>query len=284
LMRDGVSAPEIFMVKRAGGLGDVLGGAYVFPGGKVDADDAGDALLMRLSGHEASKTPMERESSAGAANAQDPLEAPWGAAFYVAAIRETFEEAGVLLGTWQPGANVQALRDRLNAGEAFATLANEASMQFETQHLAAYTRWITPEAAPKRFDARFFLAAMPAGQEASFDAKETTEGVWVTAADALARFEAGDFPLAPPTFKSLEELRAHASVADALASARAGARPEIMPIATKRGEDRVLIFPGDKDHPVSVKHLVGDTRMVWRGSKFVTLSVHRELPEAPPAA
>jgi 8-oxo-dGTP pyrophosphatase MutT (NUDIX family) len=179
LMRDSAAGVEIFMVKRAGGMGDVLGGAYVFPGGKVDAADAQDALWMRFSAVNAAEMPMNTASSP-----EDALRDPWGMAFSVAAIRETFEEAGVLLGAWRDGVDLAALRARLNAGEAFSDLAAEADMRFNPAHFAPYTRWVTPEAAPKRFDARFFLAAMPNDQQASFDDKETTEGVWVTAAQA----------------------------------------------------------------------------------------------------
>jgi 8-oxo-dGTP pyrophosphatase MutT (NUDIX family) len=262
---------EVFMVQRHG-LSDVLGGAFVFPGGKIDADDAAPALLARLHGASAQEL---------AARLGEPDDHAAGAAMVTGAMRETFEEAGVLhflgrdAGRSPSRAALQEARAKLNAGQAFSAVVAELDVQLDAAALAPWARWVTPDIAPKRFDARFFFAAMPPDQEAIFDPHETTEGRWVKPAEALELFLNGAedaFPLAPPTYKTLESLANFATVQAALTAARSRIPPIIMPVAHKIDGERVLAFPGDSLHPVSTPALDGETRLVWKGTRFTTIS------------
>ena len=271
LLRDSNNSVEVFMVQRHG-LSDVLGGAFVFPGGKIDADDAAPALLARLHGASV------QDLATGLGEPDNPTSA---AAMVTGAMRETFEEAGVLhflnngTGRSPSSALLQAARAKLNAGEAFSAIVNELDVHLDATALAPWARWVTPDIAPKRFDARFFFAAMPPEQEASFDPHETTEGRWIKPAEALELFLHGAedaFPLAPPTYKTLESLAKFSSAQQALAAARRRVPPIIMPVAHKIDGERVLTFPGDALHPVSANALDGDTRLVWKGTRFTTIS------------
>ncbi len=162
-----------------------MSNAFVFPGGKIDPDDGSPE---------------------------------------VAAVRELFEEAGVLLGDRSLTPDAQAgWRRRLLAGEAsFAELIAAERLAPDRSRLRPWSRWITPSFEPKRFDAQFFLAELPPDQVPSFDAQETVEELWVTPADALARQSAGTLRLPPPQLRTFHELAACASLGIALA--RAGER------------------------------------------------------------
>jgi 8-oxo-dGTP pyrophosphatase MutT (NUDIX family) len=181
LLRDGPSGLEVLMVARAREV-DFAAGALVFPGGRVEAEDAALAAP------------------------EDPL-----GAFRVAAIRETFEECGVLLA--EPGATA-------GAGAFGAALAAQR-LAPATRALAHFAHWITPRHSPKRYDTHFFLARAPAGQEAVQDGREAVEAVWVNPAAALAEAEAGRRTLVFPTRLNLRRLAPMRSVAEALAHAAA---------------------------------------------------------------
>jgi 8-oxo-dGTP pyrophosphatase MutT (NUDIX family) len=190
---------------------------FVFPGGKLDADDADLAT---------------------------------------AAIRELFEEAGVLLvrGALDPERRA-AWRARLNAGEAsFTRLLREERLEPDFARLHAWARWVTPSIEPKRFDAHFYLAEMPADQATSYDQKETVEEAWVAPAEAIARHldAASGFRLPPPQLRTLHELNeAGASLGALVAAARARA-PHVAPVmprfADLGGGKMALLLPWDPDY------------------------------------
>lgn len=209
-------------------LSDVLGGAHTFPGGKVDAGDL------------AAQAGVDVEP----ALLRDALDEPQltpaqGAALYVAALRELQEEAGI-------------------AGLA-------------ASQLVPWSRWITPAAsrrARKHFDARFFAALAPAGQEAAHDCREAVASAWFTPADALREFAAGRMQLAPPQLMSLLQLAAHRTADDALCAARARRPPAIQPAALEVDGRSCVCFPGDPQHPVAAPVLSGPTRLVWANGRF----------------
>ncbi len=128
----------------------------------------------------------------------------------------------------------------------------EAGLALEVSALVPWVRWVTPEISPRRFDARFFLARAPAGQEPKVDGYEAVEGLWISPAEAMQRWEGGAMQLAPATAKSLELLSAHGTVQAALAEAASRPPPLAMPHVwndKERGQAYISL-PGDPRHPL----------------------------------
>lgn len=188
-----------------------VGGAYLFPGGAVDDDDAAPALWARCRGRSDAEASAVLGFPAG------------GLAFWVAGLRESFEEAGLLLGEPALPAGRQAqLRADLEEGRrTFAEVCEEADLTLHAGDMHAFSHWVTPQGAPRRYDTRFFVAQAPSGQEPSADLTETVEHLWIRPEDALARNEAGGFELIFPTLRSLVTLSAFATAAEVLAAASA---------------------------------------------------------------
>ena len=176
---------------------------FVFPGGTVRADD-------HLDPDEATTLGLDPGALHAALDAhQDPfaLEPDGGLSLWVAALRELFEEAGVLLAENAGGAladlsapdradHFQALRDRLQGGRlSLAELGRREGLLLAAERLVYFSRWITPSRSPRRYDTRFFVAEVPAGHLAGHCQIETTDGVWISPRDALARQASEDFPM-----------------------------------------------------------------------------------------
>ena len=261
LLRDAPGGFEVFMVKRSG-LSDVLGEAHVFPGGKIDAVDNSSAMLARIHGLAALDT---------AALGEDlPVERAAG--MFVAAARETFEEAGVLLARCSAGdlaGDLSAARARLNAKEPFDAVLASIDALLDSAALVPWVRWVTPVMLAKRFDARFFLAAAPAGQEAVHDNYEATHSEWLKPRDAVMRWEQGGLQLAPATFMSLQHLAHFDSIDAALADARSRRPPVIQPVGFATDGVRCLALPGDINHPLAKRAIPGPVRLIWDGAKFI---------------
>jgi 8-oxo-dGTP pyrophosphatase MutT (NUDIX family) len=230
----GASGLEVFMVRRHGRSAFVPG-AFVFPGGSVSADDTA------------------AESAPGICDGAPDGPTALGCGFRVAAIRECFEEAGVLLATRQGApvafagdelSRLADLRAALNRHETTAAdVARALDATLATATLLHWAHWITPEPMPKRFDTHFFLAAMPALQQAAHDQIETTAGIWIRPEDALARFEGGDFPLVFATIHQLRALTGLTSLADAHARF-AGTTPRtIHPRIVQHDDRTVIVLP-----------------------------------------
>jgi 8-oxo-dGTP pyrophosphatase MutT (NUDIX family) len=227
----------------------------VFPGGKVDASDAAALALA---------SPVPARARAFEAEETSAL------ALCVAACRETLEEAGIvplLDGTPEIAA---LLRADLAAGASLADALASRGARLDLALLEPFARWVTPEAEQRRFDARFFLLALPPGQEASHDQHETTQSFWASPAEVLRRFEAGEVFLAPPTTRTLELLRSIASYDDARALARAQGLDPVCPRFLLRDGVAVLALPGDPEHPVGERRVAGPTRFVLRDGRFVS--------------
>jgi len=246
---DGAPAVEVCMLRR-NLASEFVAGAYVFPGGSVDPEDRGRAaeeLCRGLSDARASEL-LGIDSG--------------GLAFWVAALRECFEEAGVLvaqprdaadgtdlLDTTDPGvrARFEAHRREINEGRAgLLELCRAEGLVLAADTVHYVSHWITPELAPKRFDTRFFVTAAPSGQVAHHDEGETIASLWVRPADALARFAAGEIELLPPTIANLEKLALHDSTGSVMTWARGVTDvPAILPIVLIE-DGRVLVLrPGD---------------------------------------
>ena len=196
-----------------------LPGAHVFPGGVVEeADFAPEtgALCRTLTFDQAHR--IIRDVS--------PPQKSLG--FFVAAIREAFEESGILLAHGGGSrlsiggsklTRLDGCRSEVHASPSvFASRLRDEGLKLATGRLFYFAHWITPEVLPIRFDARFFVAAAPAGQEASPDGKETVEARWISPQDALAEHQMDRLKLAPPTFHSLSELAGFRTVDEAVAS------------------------------------------------------------------
>lgn len=207
LVRDGERGLEVFLMRRNRSSGFVPG-AWVFPGGRVDAADADPSLAER------------------ARNLAPVPDAP----FWMAAARETFEETGVLLAHgartetavgWRDAlledrATLTALFDALGGGPDFSRAV----------HIA---HWITPIAEPRRFDTHFFAALIPADQQAVPDPREMSDAIWISPVAALARHGDGTLPMVFPTVRTLETLREHASASSVLDAFRGKSVRTILP-------------------------------------------------------
>lgn len=218
--RDSSSAPEVLMLQRPGSM-KFAAGAYVFPGGRVDEADSDPGIGWY------GPSPAEFGAKLGA-----PPDL--ARALVVAAVRETYEEAGVLLAGTPDGAVAEpsgeswdADRVALNAGGlSFPDLLAKRGLVVLADRLAAWDRWITPEAEPRRFDARFFAAVVPPGQSARGHLAEAEDLAWVDPAAGLDRARAGEIMLLPPTATILGEI---AGLAGSLSQSLAKPR-EIKPI------------------------------------------------------
>jgi 8-oxo-dGTP pyrophosphatase MutT (NUDIX family) len=268
MLRDSGDGLEVLLMRRHADS-SVLGGAYVFPGGKVDQADSASDLLTRLD-----RAPAELQPQLGEAE----LAAAGAAALFVAAAREAFEESGVLYArhAGQPLA-AQAQHegfDALRQGQPFGQLLARHGLQLDTHDLAPWSRWITPRRPSlmnKRFDTRFFLAAVPVGQEARCDDFEVTEARWFTPRAALRQYRDHAIDLAPPQIVSLLHLMQYRDVTQAMTDARSRRPPLIEPqLLEETAEARVLCYPGDPGHPVRGNAFPAPvpTRVIWRNKRF----------------
>jgi 8-oxo-dGTP pyrophosphatase MutT (NUDIX family) len=225
---------EVCLLRRSDASG-FMPGSYVFPGGWIDAADRDAAFWQARC--DLPPDALERRLARGA----DPGTA-LGAA--VAAVRETFEEAGVLFA--RPQASVDAAS---TAGrEAFRRGFAQGDLRLELSALAPWSHWITPVGMPKRFDTRFFVAVLPPGQEVRPDGRETTAAVWNTPRQALEANMSGRQPLSPPTLTTLQQLLAHPTVASLVenASHRQWGEPilpRLVPLGKVHGA--VIVKPWD---------------------------------------
>src|SRR5436305_148829 len=235
LLRDGAAGEiEVFMMVRHYEI-DFNSGALVFPGGSVDKGDkeiiADPALYS--GGERLDEVTLS---------------------FRIAAIRETFEESGILLARPKGSkALVDAKRakqieaahraDLCDSKISFLKVLTDNGMVLALDELVPYAHWITPEGMPKRFDTWFFLAAAPPEQVGAHDGKESTDSIWVSPREALEGGESGRFKLPFPTTRNLIKLGKQASVAAALDDARRRSVVTVTPIMTRHNGGRQLRIP-----------------------------------------
>lgn len=232
LLRKGKSGLEVLFLKRSPRSG-FIPGAWVFPGGTVDKEDGDATLLPRLQGI----TPE------GAGNRLDPVgREPPAIAYWVAALRETFEETGVLLRqdpmdgkACGKAARILA-RSRLLAGEVDFTEVLEAlDISLDAGALAYIGHWLTPECEPRRYDTRFFAAELKGDAEVIPHEREMVDSLWITPADALSRNSKGTFPLVLPTMVTLEELEPFPNPGEALAYLKEKEVTQLLPKPERAG-------------------------------------------------
>jgi 8-oxo-dGTP pyrophosphatase MutT (NUDIX family) len=242
LVRDAAAGLEVFLVERHHEI-DFATGALVFPGGKLDPGDRDPRVLARC------------------ARGPDPPD-EGALALRVTAIRETFEEAGVLLARPRgSGELVDPARAReigirhraplLADALAVADIAEVEDLELATDLLVPFAHWITPEFMPKRFDTHFFLVPAPAGQAARHDGSEAVDSAWITPSLALAEAEAGRRTLIFPTLLNLRKLGCSASVAAALERARRDPIVTVLPRVERREGGAVVRIPPEAGYGIS---------------------------------
>lgn len=266
-IRDGASGLEVLCVERAK-ASQFLGGAIVFPGGKLDPADRDPRASQGASTPDPAATAFAPDADTARALA-------------VAACRECFEEAGLLFtdDTSLTEQDRREMRVSLTQGISFPDLVETHGFTLDLAGLVPFARWVTPVVETRRFDTRFYLVTAPPNQAAIHDAHETTSAFWGTPREVLARFERGECQLFPPTHRSLEILAEASSVADAIARARKTSLDEICPELVKQpdvaGDTMALVLPGDREHSIRETRAPGRSRYVLRGERW--------LPEdAPP--
>jgi 8-oxo-dGTP pyrophosphatase MutT (NUDIX family) len=260
VLRDSSAGPEVFMVRRHHAVA-FMAGAHVFPGGRVDAGD-----------HDASADWCD--GIAEAARQLPDLAADAALAYHVAAARELFEEAGVLLarspgGAFMPlaGAEQHARfmrhRHAVHAGtRTLRSILSEEGLRLALDALVAFAHWVTPPVDTRRFDTRFFAALVPPSQTPAHEEVESTESAWTTAAAALAAATRGEIVLPPPTWATLRELEPFASVDAAIEWARTRTVFRREPKLVEDEHTRMLVLPGD---PLNPEHetVTFETRFRW---------------------
>jgi 8-oxo-dGTP pyrophosphatase MutT (NUDIX family) len=255
ILRDGADGIEVFMVVRHHEI-DFASGALVFPGGKVDAED-GDAGWAEL----APQVPAEPDRS-----------------FFVAAGRETFEEAGLVLARRRGASEildadaahrlVETYRAPLLKGATtFVDVMRRENLVLAGDRMVPFAHWITPEAVPKRFDTHFFLITAPMAQLGAHDGSESVEGLWITPRQALSEAAAGTRTLVFATRMNLEKLARYATVAEAVEVTRSRPVVTVMPKVLSSVGGRLLAIPAEADYGVTEV-------FVEDGSKFGT-AAHR---------
>ena len=227
LVRDSADGPEVLLLRRHRRSG-FAAGAWVFPGGVVDGGDGDLGLVERMDG----PTPMQWAERLGLS---DPAEA---VSFVTAAVREAFEETGILLGRYDETATNPGRQETLDVARR-ALLAEVVdlrqimvtrSMRITANHLLYVAHWITPEPEPRRYDTRFFLARVPADAVCTPHEAEMAESVWLTARGALHFFESGSLKMLPPTVHTLRRLAGFGSVDEIFAALADAPVPAIMPV------------------------------------------------------
>ena len=240
--------PEVLLLRRNRATGFVPG-AWVFPGGRVDAADGEEALADRWTG-------LTPEGAAGRLGLGMDADPP-AIAYYGAAVREVFEETGLLAGVVGDGgrgggeaansaggapdataghegaetsADLSSAREALlGAGVPFSQVLRALNARLDGTAIEYIAHWVTPVAEPRRYDTRFFAARVPPGATAVHDEREMTGAAWLTPRAALARHRAGNLPMIFPTIRTLEDLCDFATVEDLLAHYRGREIPRVQP-------------------------------------------------------
>ena len=241
--------PEVFLARRHASQ-SFMAGVYVFPGGQLEASDADIAETKLLSASDDFQPHTLLQDS--------NLTRDMALGFYICAIRETFEETGVLFARNASddsidfcNATIQArfaaYRQPLNEGKiTLAEIIRQEGLVVMPELLTPYSHWITPEIVPQRFSTRFFLAEFPHGQNAVTDKDELTSSLWVTPGEALQMYIAGKIAMMPPTLKTLEEMAEFCAIDELFAAARNRKIYPIMPQPMKGG----LKLPHDPEYSI----------------------------------
>ncbi|MBT2478639.1 NUDIX hydrolase [Streptomyces sp. ISL-94] len=248
LLRDTPAGPAVHMLRRRASMA-FAGGAYAYPGGGVDPRDAE---------HQVGWAGPSRQDWA-ARLGTDPAAAQ---AIVCGAVRETFEEAGVLLAGETEDTVVgdttgdawEADRQALVARElSFAEFLDRRGLRLRSDLLGAWARWITPEFEPRRYDTWFFVAALPESQRTRNASTEADRTVWIRPADAAGGYDKGELLMMPPTISTLRSLEPYGSAADALAAAGTQDLTPVLAQAALEDGVVVLSWPGHDEFTKRVR-------------------------------
>jgi 8-oxo-dGTP pyrophosphatase MutT (NUDIX family) len=231
-----------------------FGNAFVFPGGILEEEDCNPKLADYT-------VVTSVEEIKGLLN-ESSISDEKALGLLYAAIRETFEESGVILAVFKSGRNINFKDPKIRKRFAgyrimvyqnkmsLSELAEEEKLVFSLNQLTPFAHWITPEPETARFDTRFFLAQMPLGQEPIHDAVEMTETLWTTPAEALKKQKADEILLMPPTLVILEEISRFSSLSELLGFASSHTIQTILPQVLSGGEGRVILLPHDPEYSI----------------------------------
>lgn len=252
ILRDAAQGFQVLMMQRSM-KADFMPGAYVFPGGGIEREDSDPALFALCSGlDDATASKLLRVERGGLC-------------YWIGAIRECFEEAGVLLCYDRSGALVGLdrpeleqryieYRTALNQGKlGFLEFLRSEDLRMAADRLTYFSHWITPLAAPKRYDTRFFAAVMPQRQEPLHDDQELVDMVWVRPGEALEQERAGKLSLRKPTMDTLTSFTGEPDCASLLGRLEAG-QPDIRPILPAIGADGGRVLPGEQGYAEAVRN------------------------------
>ena len=259
---------------------DFMANAWVFPGGRLDEQDH-VVDVADLTARQAGR------------RLDDDTDPQTALALHVAALRETFEEAGLLLAHRSDDGSMitfddsstrsrfQAFRSAVDEGELdLAELCRREALVLRVSNLRYLAHWITPDFESRRYDTRFFVASAPPDQQATHDNGETTHGDWMSPHRAIERYRDDEILLAPPTLRILEELTTFSSTRHLFAELQTRDRPPaILPHPIQQDSaDLVLVFPGDPDYPSDHPEMAmtspvksGVTRMIRRGDQWFSI-------------
>lgn len=242
LVRDTEDGLEVLMLQRNFQSG-FMPGMFLFPGGALDPGDQVDAVLSRCAGLDDAAASAALGMSSGALG------------YWAAALRESFEEASVLLAYGEDGGLVNPgdperverfaeYRRKLNAGDdILAEMLERENLRLAVDRLTYFSHWITPVTAPRRYDTRFFVAVAPEGQEALPDNVEAIHHVWLHPREAVERHHAGEFKMRTPTIRTLEQFAPFDTTDDLIAHLRA--QPVAPAILPRIGPEGQRFLPGD---------------------------------------
>lgn len=243
MLRDGPQGLEVFMVVRHHQI-DFASGALVFPGGKADPQDFDAALIPHLD---------------GAADDEAMR------AIQVSAIREAFEECGILLAREEGQssliaaarlAELEPYRTSLHNGEAsMVAFVQQEGLRLACDRLVHFAHWVTPDMLPKRFDTHFFLAEAPADHLAIHDGHESVDSIWIRPADVLEQAAAGTRTVIFPTLRNVEKLACCDSVSDALAAAAEAPVVRVLPWTERRDDGTYLCIQREAGYAVSEERM-----------------------------
>jgi 8-oxo-dGTP pyrophosphatase MutT (NUDIX family) len=271
LVRDGEGGLEVFMVRRDQKT-RFMAGAYVFPGGRLDEADAAADADAWCTGIDAAR---ERLAD---------LDRPGAIAYLVAAVREMFEEAGILLAHDRSGSIVSMIdegearysehRAAVHRGErSLRDVIVSEGLVVPADALVCFAHWVTPEVETRRFDTRFFMTRAPERQLAAHDASETVASFWISPREALRSFEREEIVLGPPTWQTLKDLARVPDAAGALEWASTRPIHRTQPRFAREGDTKMLILPGDPLYPAGpAPAFTDETRFVlqdgvWRARR-----------------
>ncbi|GAA2904257.1 NUDIX hydrolase [Streptomyces mexicanus] len=249
LLRDTGAGPAVHMLRRRASMA-FAAGAYAYPGGGVDPRD--DDHRVRWAGP--TRAWWADRLGVDEAAAQ---------AIVCAAVRETFEEAGVLLAGPGPdsvvgdttGADWEADRAALVARElSFSAFLDRRGLMLRSDLLGAWARWITPEFEPRRYDTWFFVAALPEGQRTRNASSEADRTVWIRPGEAAAGYDEGELLMMPPTIATLRTLAAYGTAAEALAAAPGRDLTPVLARARLVDGEVVLSWPGHDEFTRHIEH------------------------------